>query len=91
MFTDLSVRYKLKEDPKLLLSISLTAGSLSSSLVALSPDALVVALSLNRTILIYSCVSGDLLEQLEGVHTGMLIIGHTACVHAVNMHLQTSG
>ena len=64
------VRYKLKEDPKLLLNIPLGSSVLSSPLVALSPDAAVVAVSLQRTICIYSCVSGDLLEELEGVHGG---------------------
>lgn len=63
------VRYKLKEDPKLLLNIPL-GSAWSSPLVALSPDATVVAVSLQRTICIYSCVSGDLLEELDGVHAG---------------------
>lgn len=62
-----SVRYKLREDPKLLQSISL---SMPPQLVALSPDAAVVAVAQDTSITCYSCSSGVTLEEFDAVHTG---------------------
>ena len=67
------VRYALNEDPKILLNIRLEVADVPSH-VTLSPDSLVMAIAINRSILIYSSMTGTLLEQLNNVHNGIINI-----------------
>ena len=62
------VQYKLSEDPKLLRTGEVQ--SQADSLVSLSRDARVLAVSLSSSISVFSTSSGNLLENLDHVHKG---------------------
>ena len=62
------VQYKLSEDPKLLKTGKVQ--SQADSLISLSRDARVLAVSLSSSISVFSTSSGNLLENLDHVHKG---------------------
>ena len=62
------VRYHLSEDPKLLQSAGVP--EVGRSLVALSPDGRVAAVSTNTSLYLYSTSSGECMETLGNVHGG---------------------
>ena len=62
-----SVRYELKEDPRLLHIIALAH---IPCCLALSPDDLVVGVAMTTSIVFYSADTGALLGSLHGVHNG---------------------
>ena len=63
------MQYKLSEDPKLLVTGSVSASS-RETLVSLAPDARVVGVSVDLSIYIYATSSGELLASLDSVHKG---------------------
>lgn len=65
------MRYALSEDPKILLNIRLEVSDVPSH-VALSPDSLVMAIAINKSLLIYSSMTGTLMEQLNNIHNGII-------------------
>lgn len=60
------VRYALQEDPRLLKSADLPEQG--PSLIALSPDAKVAAVSINTSIFLYSTATGEIMEALANIH-----------------------
>lgn len=62
------VRYHLSEDPKLLQSAGVP--EVGHSLVALSPDGRVAAVSTSTSLYLYSTSSGECMETLGNVHGG---------------------
>lgn len=66
-----SVCYKLHEDPKLLLTGQLPGSG--STIVALAPDAKVVAMAINFSLYIFCTSSGEVMEKLLDVHGGELL------------------
>ena len=63
---DTDVEYKKQQDPYLLLSVP--CQSSDGSLVALSPDARVVAVSNGCDVAMYDAATGRLEEEFHGVH-----------------------
>ena len=63
------VRYQMKEETRCLNVISLDS-SHPPSHVALSPDGLVVAVTINTSVWLYSPTSGKLLDKLNDIHNG---------------------
>lgn len=66
------VQYKLREDPKLLMSgdIPYQGGHVCMSL---SPDARIVAVAINSSIFMSSTATGSLLETLDNIHRGEML------------------
>ena len=64
----LLVAYHKREEPKLLLSHDLPVKG--QSLIAISPDALTVAVAIQRSIYLYGCSTGALLETMPDCHEG---------------------
>lgn len=62
------VEYKKQQDPYLLRTVS--CSSSEGSLVALSPDGRVVAISDGCDVAMYDATTGQLEEELHGVHGG---------------------
>lgn len=63
-----SVRYKLREDPKLLQTGELPESGTTT--VALAPDSRVVAVAINSSLFIFSTSSGEMMENLPDIHGG---------------------
>ena len=63
-----TVRYKLQEDPKLLLTGQLPESGSTS--VALAPDSKVVTVAINSSLFFFSTSSGEMMEKLTDVHGG---------------------
>lgn len=66
-----SVLYNLHEDPKLLQSGEVPERG--PFLVALAPDARVVAVAVNTSIFLFATSSRELMETLSNVHGGMCL------------------
>ncbi|XP_034406945.1 LOW QUALITY PROTEIN: transducin beta-like protein 2 [Cyclopterus lumpus] len=64
---DTDVEYKKQQDPYLLKTVP--CASSEGSLVALSPDGRVVAISDGCNVAMYSAATGQLEEELHGVHS----------------------
>ncbi|XP_051257857.1 transducin beta-like protein 2 [Dicentrarchus labrax] len=64
------VEYKKQQDPYLLKTVP--CASSEGSRVALSPDGRVVAVSDGSNVAMYSAASGELEEELHGVHSGKI-------------------
>ena len=62
------VAYHKREEPKLLLSHDLPVKG--QSLIAISPDALTVAVAIQRSVYLYGCSTGALLETMLDCHEG---------------------
>ena len=60
--------YHKREEPKLLLSHNLPVKG--QSLIAISPDALTVAVAVERSVYLYGCSTGALLETMVDCHEG---------------------
>lgn len=61
------VEYKKQQDPYLLKTVSCTSSD--GSRVALSPDGRVVAISSGCNVAMYSAASGELEEEMLGIHS----------------------
>ena len=64
-----SVGIHKTEEPKLLLSHDLPMKG--QSLITISPDALTVAVAIQRSIYLYGCSTGALLETMADCHEGV--------------------
>ncbi len=67
-----SVRYQLREDPRLLRSEKLAVAVSGPSLCAVSPDARIVAVAVAMSIYLYSSSTGELMDTLSSVHGGKM-------------------
>lgn len=65
------MEYKKGEDP-VLLSTGYFSGHHNEMLITISPDAYIVAISMSRSIGVFDTVTGELVELLENIHSGML-------------------
>uniref|UniRef100_A0A1I8IZX3 WD_REPEATS_REGION domain-containing protein n=1 Tax=Macrostomum lignano TaxID=282301 RepID=A0A1I8IZX3_9PLAT len=65
---NIDVRYKLGEDPKLLVTGRFRRDGLCR--IALSPDARCVAIATGASVTVYSCLDASQLAQFSGLHQG---------------------
>ncbi|PAA86145.1 hypothetical protein BOX15_Mlig013570g2 [Macrostomum lignano] len=65
---NIDVRYKLGEDPKLLVTGRFRRDGLCR--IALSPDARCVAIATGVSVTVYSCLDASQLAQFSGLHQG---------------------